>query len=227
VVLARHFRLRRPPRPSAAARRADVAGAPGLADAARLPGGSGDGCGDYVGGVPVERDPATVVADRGARVSVGGGFPGVAQRHASIQTRGGNEGTPECVRAEDLGDPGAAGDPGAPRRSSRRLSGITKLGPSRGSPMARSIARAVRGASGMVTTLPALRVMVRVRWPRSVPRASILSRLEVVSGRFGSPVGRAALELLPVAAVRVLGVLAGHPLGKFGVERVGEVGDVP
>ena len=45
-------------------------------------------------------------------------------------------------------------------------------------------------------------------------------------GWCGSPVCRAALELLPVAAVRVLGVLAGHPLGKFGVERVGEVGDV-
>ena len=187
MVLARHFRLRRPPRPGAA-RRADVAGAPGLADAARLPGGSGDGCGDYVGGVPVERDPTTVVADRGTRASVGGGFLDVAQRHASIQT-GGNEGMPECVRADDLGDPGAAATRRTIRaaqcRSSRRLSGITKMGLSHGSPMARSIARAVRGASGMVTTLPPFRVMVRVRWPRSVPRASILSRLEVVSGGSG------------------------------------------
>jgi hypothetical protein len=41
--------------------------------------------------------------------------------------------------------------------------------------MARSIARAVRGASGMVTTLPSLRVMVSVRWPRSVPSASMLA----------------------------------------------------
>jgi hypothetical protein len=45
-------------------------------------------------------------------------------------------------------------------------------------------------------------------------------------GWCGSPLRRSALELLPVAAVRVLRVRARHPLGKFGVERVGEVGDV-
>ena len=39
--------------------------------------------------------------------------------------------------------------------------------------MARSIARAVRGASGMVTILPPLRRTVRVRCPRSRPRASM------------------------------------------------------
>ncbi len=39
--------------------------------------------------------------------------------------------------------------------------------------MARSIARAVRGASGIVTTLPPLRVIVRVRCPRSGPMCSI------------------------------------------------------
>gem|GEM_PF-5044174 len=42
----------------------------------------------------------------------------------------------------------------APCRSSRRPSWVTKMGPSQRSPVARSIARAVRGASGMVTTLP-------------------------------------------------------------------------
>ncbi len=42
----------------------------------------------------------------------------------------------------------------APCRSSRRPSGARKIGPSQRSPMARSIARAVRGASGMVTILP-------------------------------------------------------------------------
>jgi hypothetical protein len=40
---------------------------------------------------------------------VGGGFLDVAQRHASIQ-RGGNEGMSQGMRADDLGDPGAAGD---------------------------------------------------------------------------------------------------------------------
>src|SRR5215472_3554382 len=38
------------------------------------------------------------------------------------------------------------------------------------------MARAVRGASGMVTTLPPLWVMVSVRWPRSCPRASVLDQ---------------------------------------------------
>ena len=39
--------------------------------------------------------------------------------------------------------------------------------------MARSMARAVRGASGMVTILPPLRSTVRVRCPRSNPSASM------------------------------------------------------
>ncbi len=51
----------------------------------------------------------------------------------------------------------------APCRSSRRPSGARNTGPSVRSPMAKSIARAVRGASVMVTTLPPFRVMVRVR----------------------------------------------------------------
>ena len=42
----------------------------------------------------------------------------------------------------------------APCRSSRRPSVARNTGPSVRSPMAKSIARAVRGASGMVTTLP-------------------------------------------------------------------------
>ena len=42
----------------------------------------------------------------------------------------------------------------APWRSSRRPSAARKTGPSVRSLIARSIARAVRGASGMVTTLP-------------------------------------------------------------------------
>jgi hypothetical protein len=45
----------------------------------------------------------------------------------------------------------------APCRSSRRPSAARNTGPSVRSLMARSIARAVRGASGMVTTLPPLR----------------------------------------------------------------------
>jgi hypothetical protein len=57
-------------------------------------------------------------------------------------------------------------------------------GPSVRSPMARSIARAVRGASGTVTTLPPLRVTVRVRCPRSSPRCSMSAPVaELVADR--------------------------------------------
>ena len=61
----------------------------------------------------------------------------------------------------------------APCRSSRRPSAARKMGPSLRSPIARSIARAVRGASGIVTTSPPLRVITKVRCPRSMPSASM------------------------------------------------------
>ena len=69
-----------------------------------------------------------------------------------------------------------------PRRSSRLPSAARNTGPPVRSPMARSIARAVRGASGMVTTLPPLRVTVSVRCPRSRPRCSASA-----PGGFGDP----------------------------------------
>jgi len=58
----------------------------------------------------------------------------------------------------------------APCRSSRLPSAARNSGPAVRSPTARSIARAVRGASGTVTTLPPLRVTTSVRWPRSNPQ---------------------------------------------------------
>src|SRR5262245_24797239 len=75
----------------------------------------------------------------------------------------------------------------APRRSSRRPSAARNTGPSVRSPMARSMARAVRGASGMVTTLPPLRVTVRVRCPRSRPKCSMSAP---VASETRSPVQR-------------------------------------
>ena len=57
----------------------------------------------------------------------------------------------------------AATGPSAARNTGRSVRSAT----------ARSIARAVRGASGMVATLPPLRVMVSVRCPRSRPRWSM------------------------------------------------------
>ena len=112
----------------------------------------------------------------GPQVRVRGGFLDIAQRHPSIQ-RGGDEHMPQRVRGDD---PGAAGGPaddppgGVPVR--RRPSAARNTSPSVRSPMTRSSARAVRGASGMVTTLPPLRVMVRVRWPRSRPGCSMSAR---------------------------------------------------
>jgi hypothetical protein len=55
------------------------------------------------------------------------------------------------------------------------------MGPSQRSLMARSIARAVRGASGTTARLPPFRMMASVRWPRSVPR------VDVGAGGFGDP----------------------------------------
>jgi hypothetical protein len=58
-------------------------------------------------------------------------------------------------------------------RSIRAPSVPMKIGPPQRSPTARSTARAVRGASGRVTTLPPLRRIVSVRGPRSSPRSSM------------------------------------------------------
>ena len=147
---------------------------------APLAGGSGQVGGDDVGGVPVQGCPGPVVSHGGPRVSVGRGFLHVTQRHASIEGCG-NERVPQGVRPDGLGDPGAAGDPaddppGAVPVQPPPVRGEEDRAFAR-SPIARSIARAVRGASGMVTTLPPLRVMTRVRCPRSMPR-----RLDVRAG---------------------------------------------
>jgi len=74
------------------------------------------------------------------------------------------------ARLQPAGRSGAA-----PWRSSWRPSGVRKIGPSLRTPMVKSTAQAVRGASGMVTTLPPLRVTTSVWCPRSIPRASMLA----------------------------------------------------
>ena len=105
-----------------------------------------------------------------------GSFLDVAQRHPRIE-RGGDERVPQRVGRDGLADPGAAGgladDPPGTVPVQPPSSAARNTGPSVRSLMAGSIARAVRGASGMVTTLPPLRVIVRVRWPRSRPRCSM------------------------------------------------------
>ena len=81
---------------------------------------------------------------------------------------------PERVRSDGFGDPGAARDladdpPGAVPVQPAPVRGQEDR-PGAAFPGGQSIALAVCGASGMVTTLPPLRVIVRVRWPRSRPR---------------------------------------------------------
>ena len=51
-----------------------------------LPGGTGDVGGDDIGGMPVEAAAGTVVADRGPRIGVRGGFLDIPQGDASIET---------------------------------------------------------------------------------------------------------------------------------------------
>jgi hypothetical protein len=59
-----------------------------------LPGGTGEVGGDDVGGVPVQAAAGAVVAHRGARVGVRGGFLHVAERDPGVQ-RGGDERVPQ------------------------------------------------------------------------------------------------------------------------------------
>jgi hypothetical protein len=78
----------------------------------------------------------------------------------------------------------------APCRSSRPPSAVTKSGPPARSPMARSIARAVRGASGMITTLAPLRATVKrpvAAFEARVPdvRAGRLGHAQPVQGQQG------------------------------------------
>src|SRR5262249_23629091 len=71
---------------------------------------SSDERGDYVGSVPVQGPPGAVVADRGPRVGMGGGFLYVPQRNPGIERRG-DERVPQRMRPDRFGDPGAAGGP--------------------------------------------------------------------------------------------------------------------
>ena len=142
---------------------------------AELPRCSGYAGGDDAGGVPVQAGPRPVVAHGGARVGVGGSLLHVAQRDPSVEG-GGDETVSQCGLTS-LAIPARRVTRRTIRaaacRSSRLPYAVTKRGPSVRSPIARSIALAVRGARGMATTLPPLRAMTRVRCPRSGPRCSM------------------------------------------------------
>src|SRR5215472_3769239 len=120
-----------------------------------LPGGSGKVGGDDVGGVPVEAAAGTTwsassCADRRARR-----LP--AHPEAAPGHRGGSdERMPQRVRPDRLGDPGAAGYPAHDPRDTVPVQPLP-IKCEEDWPLAaladRQVARAVRGASGMVTTL--------------------------------------------------------------------------
>ncbi len=148
-----------------------------LLPACGLPGGPRDIRGDDIGGVPVW----AAVGPLWCRIVVRGS----ACEAASWTSRSGTPASSAAIMNACLSVCGVTAlaitarratlrtiRP-APCRSSRRPSAARNTGPSVRSPIARSIARAVRGASGTVTTLPPLRVIVSVRCPRSRPRCSM------------------------------------------------------
>ena len=165
-----------------------------------LPGGARGIGSDDAGGMPVQAGTRTVIPHRGPGISVGGGLLHIAQRHPGIE-RSGDKSMPQRVRPDGLADAGAAGDPADDPGGAVPVQPppirARKTGPSGRSPIARSIARAVRGASGMVTTLPPLPVMVSVRWPRSMPSASMFAP---VASNTRSPL-RASSEISACSAV--------------------------
>ena len=110
-----------------------------------LPGSSCYVGGDFISGVPVEAAAGAVVPHGGSRIAVRGRLLHVAQRDPGVQSCG-DERMSQRMGRDGLADPGAAG------------------GLADDPPCAVPIQPpSVRGASGMMTTLPPLRVIVRVR----------------------------------------------------------------
>ena len=133
--------------------------------------------GHHVGGVAVQRHPGAVITHGG---------PWVRVEAASCTSRSGTPASKAAVMKACLKVCGPTGLvmparqlPGArcgPRRGGR---GAPRRGPGKRAfaPFADGEIHRPgrRGASGTVTTLPPLRRMVRVRWPRSNPSASMLA----------------------------------------------------
>lgn len=135
---------------------------------------------------------------------------------------------PHCAAPTFFGHPCAAGepadDPPGPCRSMRPTLGLRKAGPTRRSPIARSTAHAVRGASGMVTisggrlvpkrsacharadtghlfgaakeTAPRDQIATRISRRVGVPTWAELSRVRIVCGRLAAPPNLVDLQFL-------------------------------
>lgn len=118
-----------------------------------------------VRGVAVERSPAPVVAHGGTRISVAGRLLNVAKSDPGVKC-GGDEGMPEGVGTDPLGDPGSTG-----KALYGAVGGIavdpTAPGPEEDRPR-RSLAdvkvnRPGRTGERTVACLPPLRKILRVR----------------------------------------------------------------
>ncbi len=141
-----------------------------------LPGGAGDVGGDDVGSVPVQAAAGPVVPHCGSRVCMGGGLLHVAQRHASVET-GGDERVPERVRADVLAHAGAARDLADDPSGAVPVQPPSVMSEEDGSVAALPGGQVDRpGGAGRERDgddLTPLRVIVRVRCPRSRPRCSM------------------------------------------------------
>ena len=128
--------------------------------------------------MPVQAAAGTVIPHRGPGIGVRGGFLHIPQRHPSVQCRG-NERVPQRMRPDRLADPGSAGGPpDDPRRT------VAVQPPAVRSQEDRPIAALADGQvdrpggarrSGMMTTLPPLRLITRVRCPCSTPSRSMFA----------------------------------------------------
>ena len=109
---------------------------------------------------------SSVVAHSGARVSVAGRFLDVTKRNSSVE-RGGDERVPQRMRPDPLGDPRPPGHATHDPSGSVTVESLAVAVDEDGSLEAltdREIDRPGNsGASGIVTTLPPLRITVRVR----------------------------------------------------------------
>ena len=110
----------------------------------------------------VERHAGPVVAHGGARVGVAGGFLDVVEWYSGIDTGRGDERVTQRVRSDSLVDPGPACDPSHdPRRAVPVESSAGTVAEDR--PFAALTDREIDRARGIVTVLPPLRWMTRVR----------------------------------------------------------------
>ena len=141
-----------------------------------LPGSSGDVGGDDAGGVLVQGYSGAVVADRGSRVGVRGRFLDVAQRDAGVEGCG-DERVAERVGSDLLGQAGPAGYLADDSPGAVPVEPLAGGGGEDGSfaPFADCQVDCAGGPRRERDDgAPAsFRTMAKVRWPRSVPRASM------------------------------------------------------